>query len=262
MSRAMMNPDKIRALIVDDEILARTKIARFLKEMPNIEIVEECSNGLEAVQSIVRHQPDLVFLDIQMPELDGFGVIQTIGVQQMPMVIFVTAYDQYAIQAFENQAIDYLLKPFNAQRFVSAVERASQMIRRHSKNEFDERLDDLLKKLQDRSPYLERIMIKATSRIYFLRVEDIEWIEAAGNYAVIHIGNETHLLRETMNNLEAKLNPSKYLRIHRSTIVNFDQIQEMQPDVNGDYIVVLKNGKQLTMSRRNREKLHKIIGLS
>lgn len=256
-----MNSDKIQALIVDDELLARNKIARFLKDRPDIEIVEECSNGLEAVQSILKNQPDLVFLDIQMPELDGFGVIQTVGVKQMPMVIFVTAFDQYAIQAFENQAIDYLLKPFNAQRFTAAVERAAQMIRLHPKNEIDKRLEDLLEKFQDRIHYIERIVIKATSRIYFLRIEDIEWIEAAGNYVDIHIGNETHLLRETMNNLEAKLDPSKFLRIHRSTIVNIDRIKEMQPDVGSDYIVVMKTGKQLIMSRRNREKLNKIMGL-
>jgi two-component system, LytTR family, response regulator len=256
-----MNPERIRTLIVDDEMLARNKIARYLKEMPGVEIVDECSNGLEAVQSILKNQPDLVFLDIQMPELDGFGVIRTIGVQQMPMVIFVTAFDQYAIQAFENQAIDYLLKPFNAQRFVAAVERAIQMIQHHSQDDYEERLQDLLERLREKSTYIERITIKTSNRLYFIKVDEIEWIDAAGNYVDIHIGDETHLLRETMNNLEAKLNPSRFLRIHRSTIVNIDRIKEMQPDVNNDYIVIMKTGKQLIMSRRNREKLNKIIGL-
>lgn len=255
-----MNPAKISCLIVDDEPLARSKIRRFLDDMSDVEILGECTNGLEAVESILQSQPDLVFLDIQMPELDGFGVIRTIGVQQMPMVIFVTAFDQYAIQAFENQAFDYLLKPFNSQRFVSAVQRAIQTIAHQSKDGLDQRLTELLDKFQDKNPYLERIVIKGTHRIYFLKVSEIEWIEASGNYVEIHIGNESHLMRETMNNLETKLNPLHFLRIHRSAIVNIDHIKEMQPDVNSEYIVILKNGKQLNMSRRQREKFYKMIG--
>lgn len=256
-----MSLERIRTLIVDDELLARHKVARYLKDMPGVEIVGECANGLEAAQAIVEKHPDLVFLDIQMPELDGFGVIRAVGVENMPMVIFVTAFDQYAIQAFENQAIDYLLKPFNAQRFTSAVERAIQMLQRSARDEYDERLEILLEKLREKSNHIERITIKTANRLYFIKVDEIDWIEAAGNYVDIHIGDETHLLRETMNNLEAKLNPSRFVRIHRSTIVNIDRVKEMQPDVNNDYIVVMKTGKQLIMSRRNREKLNKIIGL-
>jgi two-component system LytT family response regulator len=252
---------KIKALIVDDESLARDRIRELLREIPEINITEECANGLQAVKAILEKEPDLVFLDIQMPGMDGFEVIRTIGVENMPAIIFVTAYDQYAVKAFESHAFDYLLKPFNSKRLLHAVERVMPLIHHHPNLEFRKRVDDLLEQMKQKDNFIERILIKATNRIYFIRVGEMDWIESAGNYVEIHTGKETHLLRETMNNLETKLNPSKFLRIHRSVIVNIDQIKEMQPDVDNNYIVILKCGKQLTMSRGQREKMKKLMGI-
>ncbi len=255
-----MSIPKIRTLIVDDESLARDRVCALLGEVEEIDIIGECSNGLQAVKSILENKPDLIFLDIQMPGMDGFEVIRTIGVKNMPTIIFVTAYDQYAVQAFENHAFDYLLKPFNSKRLIAAVERVMPLINHQAADNIHKRLDDLMEQIKHKENYIERILIKAANRIYFIKAEEIEWIEAAGNYVDIHTGQETHLLRETMNNIEAKLNPSKFLRIHRSTIVNIDQIKEMQPDVDNNHIVILKCGKQITMSRGQREKLRNLIG--
>lgn len=255
-----MSPPKIRTLIVDDESLARDRIRELLNEIQEIEIVGECSNGLQAVEAILIKKPELLFLDIQMPGMDGFDVIRTIGVENMPTLIFVTAYDHYAVQAFENYAFDYLLKPFNSKRLITTVERVVAFIDRQPTDPIHKRLDDLMEQIKQKDSYLERILIKATNRIYFIKVDDIDWIESAGNYIDIHSGQDIHLLRETMNNIEAKLNPSKFLRIHRTAIVNIDQIKEMQSDVDNNYLVILKCGKHLTMSRGQREKLKKLLG--
>lgn len=246
----------IRTLIVDDELLARERIKRFLALERDLELVGECAAGHEAVAAIQTLKPDLVFLDIQIPELDGFGVLKSLGVEEMPAVIFVTAYDRYALQAFDVNALDYLLKPYNRERFRKAVERARAQLSNGARGELDERLLSLLENFKTESPrHLERLMIKSSGRVFFLRTEELDWIEAEGNYLRLHVGRESHLLRETMNRLASKLDPEKFLRIHRSTLVNIERIKELQPLFSGDYVVILRDGKQLTLSRSYRDKL-------
>jgi len=252
----------IKALIVDDEPLARERIKRFLADERDIELIGECADGQEAVSAIQTLAPDLVFLDIQIPEIDGFGVLEAVGVEQMPAVIFVTAYDRYALQAFDVNALDYLLKPYNRERFHKAVERARAQLSNGAKGELSERLLSLLENLQPEQKHLERLMIKSSGRVFFLRTTEIDWIEAEGNYLRLHVGKESHLLRETMNRLAAKLDQDKFLRIHRSTLVNIERIKELQPLFSGDYVVILRDGKQLTLSRSYRDKLLELFDKS
>lgn len=248
----------IRALIADDEHLARKQIVTALDDFTQIEICAQSADGLETVNAILEHKPDLVFLDIQMPELDGMDVINTIGADQMPFVIFVTAFDKYAVAAFEKHAFDYLLKPFTPKRFYEAVSRVVNFIEQQNDKQSTETLKQLIQEIKPQQKYISRIAIRSSSRIYFLQVSDIDWIEAAGNYVDIHTGDKTHLLRETMGNLETNLDPEHFIRIHRSAIVNLNSIQEIQPDTY-DYVVLLKNGKSLGMSRRYKEKLNALI---
>lgn len=247
-----------RAVIVDDEALARRTIRTSLKDFPQISVVAECSNGLEAVEAILQHKPELVFLDIQMPAMDGLEVINTVGVENMPFVIFVTAYDQYAVEAFEKHAFDYLLKPYSHKRFNTAITRILGFIEKQQQEPQNEKLLQVMQEIQPKPQFISRLAVRSTSRIYFLQVSEIEWFEAAGNYVEIHVDDATHLLRETMSNLESKLDPQSFLRIHRSAIVNFDHIQEIQPDGH-DYIVVMSSGKKMGMSRTYKEKLNKAI---
>lgn len=253
---------KIRTLICDDEPLARERIKRYLGSEPDIETVGECSNGQEAVAAIAELSPDLLFLDIQMPELDGFGVLKAIGPEKIPVVIFVTAYDKYALSAFDVHALDYLLKPFNRDRFRRALVRARMQIEHDRLGQMDQRLLTLLEDLKTEHKYLERLVVRSVGRVVFLKTDEIDWIEAAGNYVRLHIGRDGHLLRETMSHLEAKLNPDKFLRIHRSTLVNIDCIKELQPLFSGDYTVILRDGRQLTLSRSYREKLLELFDKS
>lgn len=251
---------KIRTLVVDDELLAREKLAGLLTADPEIEIIGECGDGLQAAAAIQSLRPDLVLLDVQMPELDGFGVLETVGDRQLPVVIFVTAYDQYALRAFEAHALDYLLKPFDRERLRKALERARRQIERERAGEINQQLVALLSDLKARQQSLERLVIKAGGRVFFLRVEEIDWIEAAANYVKLHAGREAHLLRETMSGLEAKLDPEKFIRIHRSVIVNVERIKELQPLFHGEYAVTLLDGTQLTLSRGHREKFQQLLG--
>ena len=244
----------IRTLIVDDEPLARARLRRFLAEHAEVEVIGESGNGKDAVEAIKKDTPDLVFMDIQMPEMTGFDAIGKLKSSEMPTVIFVTAYDQYALQAFEVHALDYLLKPFTRERLASAVERAKQQIRHRQRGELDERLESLLSDLRTERKYLDRLVVKTVGRVYFLKTDEIDWVEAAGNYLKLHIGREAHMIRETMNSIEAKLDPDKFLRIHRSTIVNIDRIKELHPMFSGDYSVILKNGAELSLSRNYRDR--------
>jgi two-component system LytT family response regulator len=253
---------KIRTLIVDDEPLARRNLRVLLEREPQIEILEECRNGREAVKAINTLSPDLIFLDIQMPEMDGFDVLQHVGPEHIQAIIFVTAFDQYALKAFDVHALDYLLKPFDDERFARALERAKSQIAAREINQLSERLLALLEERETerkgltRDPaYLTRLMIKASSRMMLLKVDEIDFIEADGNYAKLHVGRKTHLLREKMNDLEGRLDPAKFVRIHRSIIVNLDRIKELHPHFNGDYVVVLEDGRQLRLSRTRREHL-------
>jgi two-component system LytT family response regulator len=246
---------KIRTLVVDDEPLARERLNGLLVGEPDIEIVGHCRDGEEAVTSIVDLSPDLVFLDVQMPQMNGFEVIDSVGSDRMPLVIFVTAYDQHALKAFQVRALDYLLKPFDRERFSEALQRARKQIEREETGDLGRRLLALVKDLRKDQPRAERLVVKSGGRLFFLRADEIDWIEAAGNYVRLHVGNTSHLLRETMNAIEARLDPEKFFRIHRSRIVNMERIQELQPWLNGEYSVLLRTGTRLTLSRGYREKL-------
>ncbi len=243
----------IRTLIVDDEPLARARIRRFLEDEADVELIGECTNGLEAVDSIRKIKPDLVFLDIQMPEKDGFEVLKMLG-SDVPTVIFVTAYDTYALQAFDVHALDYLLKPFGRERLQRALTRAREQIERRRFGDLDERIASLIADLKPEKKFLERLVVKSVGRVFFLKVDEIDWIEAAGNYVKLHTGSEAHMIRETMNGIEAKLDPERFLRIHRSTVVNIDRIKELQPMFSGDYAVIMTNGTELALSRNYRER--------
>ena len=250
----------IRTLIVYDEPPSRRRVRDLLAEDPEFVLVGECGDGVEAV-ALLRDRPcDLVFLDVQMPGLDGLEVARRLAEGRGPAVIFVTAFDCYALPAFEVHAVDYLLKPFDRDRFRKALAWAKAAVRR-DRGEAPAALPPaaLAELRADRKP-LERVTIKTSGRIYFLNTSDIEWVEAAGNYLRLHVGGKTHLLRETMNNLEARLDPDRFWRIHRSTIVNVDRIRELQPLFHGDYVVVLRDGTELTLSRTYRRSLPGLFG--
>ena len=229
---------KIRTLVVDDEPLARERLTSLLSAEADIEVVGQCRDGEEAVRSIMDGSPDLVFLDVQMPA-----------------VVFVTAFDEHALRAFEVHALDYVLKPFDRERFQEALQRARAQVQRDETGDIGRRLLALVKDLRRDQPKTDRLVVKSGGRLFFLRTDEIDWIEASGNYVRLHVGTTSHLLRETMNAIEGRLDPEKFFRIHRSRIVNMERIQEMQPWLNGEYAVVLRTGTRLTLSRGYREKL-------
>jgi two-component system LytT family response regulator len=251
-----VNPTKIRALIVDDEPLARRRIKSLLAHDQSVDVIGECSDGHKAVTSISELTPDLVFLDVQMPAMDGFEVIKTIGAEQMPTVIFVTAYDQYALKAFEVNALDYLLKPFDRTRFHKTLEKAKTMIKGLQSGNVNNQLLSLLGDLRREQKTPDRFIIKSGGRVVFLRAEEIDWMCAVGNYVRLQVGRDSHLMRETMTGMEAKLDPVSFMRIHRSTIVNLDRVKEVQPWAKGEYVVIMRDGTRLIMSRRYRERLN------
>jgi two-component system LytT family response regulator len=255
-----MTPTRIRTLIVDDEPLARERVRLLLERETDVEIVGESGDGHEALSAIQSLSPDLIFLDIQMPELDGFGMLAQLDPAHLPAVIFVTAFDQFALRAFEVHALDYLLKPFDAERLQAAVQRARQWIQRQQRGELDPRLAALLNDLRDTSKAPDRLAVKSEGRVLLLRTQDIDWVEAADNYVNLHVGKESHLLRETMNALEARLPSGRFLRISRSTMVNVERIKELQPMFHGEYAVILQDGIRLTLSRSYRDKLSRLLG--
>jgi two-component system LytT family response regulator len=252
---------KIRTLIVDDEPLARERIAGLLAEDPDVDVIGECSDGREAVEEIRRLAPDLVFLDVQMSEMDGFAVLNEIGEDRIPAVIFVTAYDQHALKAFEVHALDFLLKPFDRERFTQALSRIKDHLQFATPGVLNQRILHLLEDLKKPQPgYVDRLALKTGGRVSFLKADEIDWIEGDGNYARLHVAKQSHLIRETMNQLEARLDPARFLRIHRSTIVNTERIKEIQPLFNGAYGVLLKDGTRLTLSRGYRDRLRVLTG--
>jgi two-component system, LytTR family, response regulator len=255
-----MNEAKIRALIVDDEPLARSMVRRMLDGHADIELIGECESGEEAVAAIQTLQPDLVFLDVQMPGRDGFAVIEALAAARLPHIIFITAYDQYAVRAFDVHALDYLLKPFDRERFEQSLQRAVRQIKAEQSGELNERIFALLAERQPAATYLERFIIKGDGRVFFLKAEEIEWVEAEGNYVVLHAGGKRHLFREAISNLETRLDPRRFQRIGRSAIVNLDCIRELQPWFRGDYKIILHNGTELKLSHRFRDKLNKHLG--
>ncbi|HMK31362.1 MAG TPA: LytTR family DNA-binding domain-containing protein [Terriglobales bacterium] len=248
----------IRALIADDEPLARKRIRRLLAREEDFEVVGECGEGGEAITALRDLKPDVLFLDVEMPELDGFAVLKAIEPQDLPVVIFTTAYDHYAIRAFDAHALDYLLKPFDEDRFHESVHRARTQMD-HSRS--GELAGKLLSMLHDAKPQndTDRLVIKSGGRVVFLKSEEIDWVEAAANYVRIHAGQEAYLMRETMTSFEARLNKDIFMRIHRSIIVNVEKIKELQPCNNGEYIVVLRNGKELSLSRSFRERIQDFL---
>ncbi|MEW6731906.1 MAG: LytTR family DNA-binding domain-containing protein [Acidobacteriota bacterium] len=251
--------EKIRVLIIDDEPLAREGVRMRLLEDPEIEIVGECADGREAVSAILTKEPQLIFLDVQMPVLDGFAVLKTIGIANLPVVIFVTAYDEYAVQAFEVHALDYLLKPIDRERFLQALIRAKSQIRNRQLAQLNDRLQAFINDLQSERKYVERLAIKSTSRIFFLDVSEIRWIEAADNYVNLHSGRESYLLHMTMSRLETILDPAEFIRVHRSAIVNFRWVKELHPLFHGEYKIILKDGSDLTSGRSYQARLQKLL---
>lgn len=243
----------IRVLIVDDEPLARKRIRSLLIDHRDISVVAECGTGREAIKVIQEESPDLLFLDIQMPEIGGFEVLQSIPDHSMPAIIFTTAYDQHALQAFEVHALDYLLKPFKQERFREAVERARTQLAKSEALAVNPGLAALLAKLREDRHYLNLFMVKSASRVVFVKAGDVDWIESAANYALLHVAEKTHILRHTMRELESKLCPKMFQRISRSVIVNLERVKELQPMGKGQYVILLSNGKQLTMSRGIRD---------
>jgi two-component system LytT family response regulator len=244
---------KIRTLIVDDEPLARERVRSLLQQEPDVEILGECRNGTEAVDAIRKQSPDLVFLDVQMPGLGGFDVLRGLGNHPMPLVIFVTAHDQHALKAFEVHALDYLLKPFKQARFKETIERVRSALASKEAGAVSTRLLSLLGQAKAEGEFLARIPVRNGDRVIFVKTDQIEYMESAGNYVVLHTARENHVVRETLTALEAKLDPRHFARISRSMLVKLDQIKELQPLFKGEHAVLLHNGKRLTMTRGLRE---------
>ncbi len=272
----------VRVVVVDDEELARERLRRLLEREPDVAVVAECANGKEAVREVLARRPDVLFLDVQMPGLDGFGVLRALraeadaggtGAGPLPLVVFVTAFDEHALRAFDVHAVDYVLKPIDPDRFRDAVARARA---RHAQADSARRLRELQRLLEHveapgapREPEeaaeatlqraaprsADRLLVRSQERLFFVRTAEIDWIEAAGNYAKLHVGGRTHLIRETMARLEEGLDPARFARIHRSTIVNLDRVREMEPWFSGEYLVVMEDGTQLRMSRWYRERV-------
>jgi two-component system LytT family response regulator len=249
---------KIRVLIVDDELPARELIATILQEIPEVEIVGECANGSEAVRAIEKFTPDLVFLDVQMSGMDGFEVLGRIKSKPLPLIIFVTAYNQHALRAFEVHALDYLLKPFEYDRLRLAVKRAREQLAHKADGDYQQRIATLIEDLEEKQQW-DRLPIRENGRIIFLKPEEIDWIAAEGNYVRVHAGKEHYLLRETMAQAETRLAQKKFLRVNRSALVNLERVKECQPMFHGDAVIVLQNGLKLTLSRVYREKFESLV---
>jgi two-component system, LytTR family, response regulator len=250
---------QIRTILVDDEPMARERVRSLLAGQPDIEIVAECADGPQAVAAIERHAPQLVFLDVQIPVFDGFDVLRAVPPDRMPLVVFITAYDEYALRAFEVHALDYLLKPFESGRFYSTLERARDLIERQRAGDLGRKLLAMVQDLRpEGSQPADRLVVKSAGRIFFVRLDEIDWIDAAGNYVRLHVNGETHLFRETMNAIEKRLD-SRFVRIHRSHIVNADRIKELLPN-DGEHTVVLQGGVRLTLSRSYKGRLQERLG--
>jgi two-component system, LytTR family, response regulator len=244
---------RIRTLIIDDEPPARAMLRSLLSEDAEMEVVGECGDGYMAIEMIESSAPDLVFLDIQMPDLDGFGVLQALEPAAIPNVVFVTAYDQFALQAFDVHAIDYLLKPFDRERFERTLARAKQQIALQNSDKVKETLLRILDEQSTRPQPVKRLLVKASGKVFFVRPEEISWVEAQGNYVALHVGARSYLLRQTIQTLEKQLDPARFQRVERSTLVNLDAIREMLPAGRGEYEIVLKDGVLLKLSQTYRE---------
>lgn len=247
----------MRTIIVDDEPWARTRLATLLSAERDFEIVRSCAGGSEAIEAIATLAPHVVFLDVQMPDVDGFDVIDAIGVDAMPVVVFATAYQDYALRAFDAAALDYLLKPFDEERFSRAVDRVRKELQ--SPAQGTERLKRVLHSTRGERRYLQRVVVSSAGKVVFLKVCDIDWLEASGNYVIFHVGRETYLLRETLSALDERLDPDQFVRLHRSAIVNIERIREISPWSRGEQVAVLRDATQLTIGRAFRQRLASLL---
>jgi two-component system LytT family response regulator len=249
----------IRCLVIDDEPLGRDRIKSLLRAIPDVELAGECETGAQAVQSIVELKPDLLFLDVQMPELDGFAVLAALDTDLVPAVVFVTAYDEYALKAFEVHAQDYLLKPVDADRFREAVQRVVARLHAERTSATNTRLLALLEQIERERPRATRLPVHSGERVFFVPVDEIDWLEAADNYVRIHAQGDTHLVRKTLQHMEQTLSPHAFVRVHRSAIVNVGRIREIQPWVGGEYVILLRDGSKVHTGRRYRARLEALI---
>jgi two-component system LytT family response regulator len=254
----------VRVVVADDEPIGRQRLIRLLQAEPDTEVVAACADGEEAVEAIREHLPDVVLLDIQMPQLDGFEVVGALGEAQQPSVIFVTAHDQYALRAFEVRAFDYLLKPVEADRLRLAMDRATTTQQRSAQGSVTRRILTLLEEInaRERGRGRDRLVVRTPERAFFLRADSVDWIEAAGKVVHLHVGRTVHALRESMAELEQELDPTRFVRVSRSVIVNLDRIQEIQPWFQGDYVLILADGTRLTSTRGYRDNMRKLLGRS
>jgi two-component system LytT family response regulator len=262
-TREQPSGSAIRTIIADDERLARKKLRILLGSEPQVEVVAECPNGRQTVSAIRSFRPDMLLLDIQMPDLNGFEVLSELSSDEMPQVIFTSAYDQYAIRAFETRALDYLLKPFDQDRLHAAIERASVEIRKSKDQEFTNRVLELLSSVNSAKKAIpefeDRLAIRTNGRVVFLNLDEIHWVEAAANYVRLNTGKDSYLFRETISRISERLNPVDFVRIHRSMIVNVRRIKELIPVNSGEYVVILNSGKELSCSRGYRANLQHLI---
>jgi len=248
-----------RVLIADDEPLARQRLRTLAAREADVVVVGECATGRAAAEMLRQHPADVAFLDVQMPDGDGFDVIREVGADRMPAVVFVTAYDRYALKAFDVHAVDYLLKPFDGIRFREALRRARLRAESRTRGEREQRLLALVRELGGAPAPAERLAVRSASRVALVRVDDLDYAEACGNYVRLHCGTARHLLRETMNGLEARLDRRRFARVHRSAIVNLDRVLELHPLFHGDWALVLRGGVRLTLSRTYREAVQRLM---
>ncbi len=258
----------IRTLIADDESVAREGLRKLLQQESDLSIVAECADGREAAQAIQELQPDLVFMDVQMPGMNGFEALMAVDMDELPVIIFVTAYDQYALRAFEVHAVDYLLKPFTNRRLQDALQQARQHLKNDHMAELNEQIEHLLDRLGDRpqpveaSTYTQRIPVRKRRQVRFINVDNIDWMEAADNYVCLHVGEATHLVRSTLTEMEERLHPEQFLRIHRSRIVNVERIREIHPRGSGDCVLILDDGTELVSSRTYSDRRNEVLNFS
>ncbi|TAL03547.1 MAG: response regulator transcription factor [Verrucomicrobia bacterium] len=246
---------KIRALIVDDQLIAREAIRRMLTTENDIEVVALSTTGQEALEAIKTHSPDLVFLDVRLPDMDGFSVLAELPQQRLPVIVFVTANDEFALQAFDVHALDYVVKPISPERLQRALQRAREHLQQRRGGNMDQRLGALLRDLKTSPRQTDRLAVKSSGKVVFLRLADIDWVESADNYVKLHVGSESHMLRETMNALEQRMPADRFIRISRSALVNVEKIKELHPMFHGEYVVVLTNGTRVNLTRSYRDKL-------
>lgn len=255
----MARDHKISVVIVDDEPLARHGLREIIGSENDLAVVAEASDGEEALRSISKHSPDVVFLDIQMPEVDGFDVIRALPKKKIPLIVFVTAYDEFAVKAFASHALDYILKPFDAERIRTALHRVREMIKLKTNASYSEKLLEALQTLHSPKKYIERVMVRHAGKISFVPVDEILWIEAASDYIVLHTKKGKHTTREMIGSIELQLDPSRFIRIHRSVIVNIEAVRELQPLHHGEYSMLMTEGTTLTVSRTYKDRISTLI---